>query len=263
MDNVNVIKVISTNIINANIKTTLVALLCSCALFYSSINAAQTIRLVTEHYPPYNIDLSLDEENKRSGIGGASTEIVIEMIRRSKYPYTLELLPWKRAYGSAQEKAFTGVFSTTRNSAREKLFKWVGPIANNNYVLFSTRERNIQLSRIEEASIYSIGAYRDSAGEGLIKELGLQSELVRSDHLNVLKLARNRIDLWVSGNLYGPYLAKQYGVSNLQEAYTLREAQMYVAFNLNTPDSVIERLNGILDTMRTEGFLESVYQRYR
>jgi polar amino acid transport system substrate-binding protein len=232
-------------------------------LILPSLGFAQTIRLVTEHYPPYNIDLTLEEKNSRNGIGGASTEIVIEMIRRSKYAYTLDLLPWKRAYGMAENEPFVGLFSTTRTGAREKLFKWVGPIANNNYVLFSTKQRAIKLANIEEATNYKVGSYRGSAGETVLKEVGISSELVRSDHLNVLKLDHNRVDLWVSGNLYGPYLAKQHGVTDLQEAYTLREAKMYVAFNIETPDSVILKLNGILQEMKAEGFLEAVYSRYR
>ena len=38
---------------------------------------------------------------------------------------------------------------------------------------------------------------------------------------------------------------------------------MYVAFNLSTPDEVIAKLNGILRTMRAEGFFEKVYAQYR
>ncbi len=230
-------------------------------LTFSSVSSAQSIRLLTEHYPPYNIDLNLTEG--RQGIGGASFEIVIEMIRRSQYPYTLELLPWKRAYSMAQEQPFVGLFSTTRTAARDGLFKWVGPIANNNYVLFKKSGDNIKVDSIQEAAKYRIGAYRGSASIALLEEAGLATDAVRSDHLNVLKLSRNRIDLWISGNLYGPYLAKQYGVTGLEEVYTVREAQMYVAFNINTPDSVIKKLNNILDDMRKEGFLEDVYSRYR
>ena len=92
---------------------------------------SQTINLTTEHYPPYNIDLSLDGSGV--GVGGASTEIVLEMMRRSGYSYSMNLMSWKRAYTSAQEKNYTGVFSTTRTEKREKLFQWVGPIADNNY----------------------------------------------------------------------------------------------------------------------------------
>ncbi len=223
---------------------------------------AQVIYLKTEHYPPYNIDLSLNDSGE-SGIGGASAEIVLEMIRRSGYRHELELLPWKRAYRLAETEVYTGVFSTTRTEAREDVFKWVGPIADNNYVLFTMQDRNIILNDINAAKKYSVGAYQGSAGEGLMREAKIPIELVPRDHLNALKLQRNRIDLWVSGNLYGPYLAKQYGVTNLKEVYTVRKAQMYVAFNKSTPNVVINKLNNILQTMREEGFFNRVYDRYK
>ena len=230
------------------------------SVFYASWAGAQAIKLTTEHYPPYNIDLTLEG---KTGVGGASTEIVLEMMRRSGYSYELDLMSWKRAYGAAQEDYYTGVFSTTRTEKREKLFKWVGPIANNNYVLLANGQSDIEINSIDDLERFSVGAYRGSAAGSLVKSIGIDAELVRSDHLNTLKLQRNRIDLWVTGNLYGPYLAKQYGVTGLKEVYTLREAQMYVAFNLSTPDEVIAKLNGILRTMRAEGFFEKVYAQYR
>ena len=110
---------------------------------------------------------------------------------------------------------------------------------------------------------YSIGAYRGSVAVSLIEAKGVKSELVRRDYLNVLKLGRNRIDLWISGSLYGPYLAKQYGVNDLKEVYTVRKAKMYVAFNLDTPKPIINKLNAVLSKMREEGFLDNVYQKYR
>ncbi|MGH1486537.1 MAG: substrate-binding periplasmic protein [Cellvibrionaceae bacterium] len=231
-------------------------------LFFISLPLyAQTITLTTEHYPPYNIDLSLDKSG--TGIGGASTEIVLEMMRRSGYSYSMNLMPWKRAYGNAQEKKYTGVFSTTRTEARENLFKWVGPIANNNYVLFANRDKAIEINNDSDLSNYTVGAYRGSVAVSLLQSKGIDAELVRSDHLNVLKLQRGRIDLWISGNLYGPYLAKQYGVDTLTEVYTVRKAQMYIAFNIKTPATIVDNLNNILESMRKEGFLDEVYQRYR
>jgi len=224
---------------------------------------SQTIHLTTEHYPPYNIDLSLNNRLEAKQIGGASTDIVKELMERSKYSYTLELLPWKRAYRSAQEVSYTGVFSTTRTPAREELFKWVGPIADNNYVLFGTKNRDISISSIEDIKKYTVGAYSGSGAVSIMSDLGISTELVPSDHLNVLKLQRQRIDLWIAGSLSGHYLAKQNGFPNLKEAYTVRKAKMYIAFNKDTPNSVIENLNTMLQTMREDGFVDRVYRRYR
>lgn len=224
---------------------------------------SQTIHLTTEHYPPYNIDLSLNNRPESQQIGGASTDIVKELMKRSKYSHTLELLPWKRAYRSAQDVSYTGVFSTTRTPAREELFKWVGPIADNNYVLFSAKNRDIPISSIEDVKSYTVGAYSGSVAVSIMSDLGISTELVPSDHLNVLKLQRQRIDLWIAGSLSGPYLAKQNGFPNLKAAYTVRKAKMYIAFNKDTPNSVIDHLNAVLQTMREDGFVDRVYARYR
>ncbi|MGH1440219.1 MAG: substrate-binding periplasmic protein [Cellvibrionaceae bacterium] len=230
------------------------------ALFlFPSFSAAQTIQLKTEHYPPYNIDTS--EQNGSANISGASFEIVSELMKRSKYNYNIELIPWKRALESASKNNYTGVFSTTRTESREKSFKWVGPIADNNYVLMAAN-KNIKIESNNDLQRYSIGAYQGGAGDNILKSLNIKTELVRSDHLNVRKLKRGRIDLWITGNLYGPYLAKQYDVKGLTSVHTLKEAKMYIAFNLNTPNSIIDNLNNTLKKMRKEGFLDKVFNKY-
>ncbi|MGH1486584.1 MAG: substrate-binding periplasmic protein [Cellvibrionaceae bacterium] len=240
----------------------------SLLFFISHSLTAQTIHLKTEHYPPYNYDLKAAGEGV--GVGGAATEVVLELMRRSGYSYTLDLVSWKRAYGAAKDEQHTGVYCIVRTPEREKSFKWVGPIAENNYVLLSNGTKDITINSQEDLKNYTVGAYRGSAGEGFIKALGLPLESVRSDHLNALKLQRNRIDLWVAGHLYAPYFVKQLAkkhesLSNmkLQPVYTMQETKMYLAFSLSTPDAVIDKLQGILDKMQIEGFLDSVYIRYK
>lgn len=240
----------------------------SLLLFVSQWVAAQTIHLKTEHYPPYNYNLQTAGEGV--GVGGAATEVVLELMRRSGYSYTLDLVSWKRAYSSAKDEQYTGVYCIVRTPEREQSFKWVGPIAENNYVLLSNGTKDITINSEEDLKNYTIGAYRGSAGEGFIKALDLPLESVRSDHLNALKLQRNRIDLWVAGHLYAPYFVKQLAkkhesLSNmkLQPVYTMRQTKMYLAFSLSTPDSVINKLQGIVDNMQTEGFLDSVYTQYK
>ncbi len=229
---------------------------------------AQTINLKTEHYPPYNYDLQLVKEGV--GVGGAATEIVLEMMRRSEFPYTLDLVSWKRAYSSAKDGTYVGVYSIVRTEEREKLFKWVGPIAENNYVMLADSGKNITINNEEELKNYTVGVYRGAAGEGFAKALGLPMESVRSDHLNVLKLHRGRIDLWMAGHLYAPYLVRQLsktheqlGGLKLSPVYTLQSTKMYLGFGLSTPDGVIQKLQSILDEMEKEGFVKSVYEKYQ
>lgn len=242
-------------------------LLCIFFSFGVSQNThATTLRLTTEHYPPYNIDLTLSGDEARgawNNIGGMSTEIVAELMRRANYSYTIDMLSWKRAYGAAQKDAFTGVFSTTRTEQREELFKWVGPVAENNYVLLALKSRNLSFDKLGDAAGYRIGAYKGSAAADFAIRGGLNPDLVRSDHLNPAKLNRDRIDAWITGEAYGFYLAKQNGVTGLSVAHTYQKRFLYIAFNKETPDEIIDNLNMILKQMKAEGFVEAAYQRYR
>ncbi len=230
---------------------------------FNTFASAQTIELKTEHYPPYNIDLSPAEISTKKKISGSSTEIVRELMKRSGYKYNMELLPWKRAYREAEEELMTGVFSTTRTEAREDLFKWVGPIAENNYVLFTSEKSSIAINSFEDIKQYTVGVYGGSAAAGILEKENIPVEIVSRDHLNALKLERQRIDLWFTGRLQGLYLAKNNGVTGLKEIYKTPSRYMYIAFNLKTSDAVINKLNKTLKEMEDDGFVESVYFKYR
>ena len=244
-------------------KIKIVSFVFSVLVFFSVLAKAQTIQLKTEHYPPYNIDLSPAEISSKKIISGSSTDIVREIMKRSGYKHNMELLPWKRAYRQAQEEVFTGVFSTTRTESRENLFKWVGPIAENNYVIMTSEKSNIVINSLNDLKRYTVGVYGGSAAAAILEKENIPVEIVPRDHLNALKLERERIDLWFTGRLQGLYLAKNNGVKGLKEIYKTPSRYMYIAFNLETSDIVIEKLNIILKEMEADGFVESVYTKYR
>jgi nanoRNase/pAp phosphatase (c-di-AMP/oligoRNAs hydrolase) len=77
---------------------TAIVLLSNILILFNVCASAQTIELKIEHYPLYNINLSSAEISTKKKTSGSSTEIVIELMKRSGYKYNMELLPWKRAY---------------------------------------------------------------------------------------------------------------------------------------------------------------------
>lgn len=96
---------------------------------------------------------------RRGGkIVGLSTEVVEELFKRAGVEYKLTLMPWKRAYEDTLGTPNTALYSTTRTPEREALFKWVGPLVNNNWVFFSSSTANITVKSLEDAKQYSVGA---------------------------------------------------------------------------------------------------------
>jgi polar amino acid transport system substrate-binding protein len=227
-------------------------------LFFSAFSNAQTIHLKTENYPPFN--MSGDSES----IIGVSTEIVEVLFKRAGVDYTLELLPWQRAFSMALEEQNTAVFSTTRTTEREAKFKWVGPIAKNDWVFLAKASSEISISSLQEAKNYRIGGYQGDAAALYLADQGLELDLAPRDDLNALKIDRNRIDLWATGHLLGPYQAKQYNVSGLVPVLTFRETVMAIAFNINTDDAIIDKLNNELVAMKAEaGLISGIESNYK
>ncbi len=71
---------------------------------------SQEIRVLTEHLPPYQIQMG---ENK---IGGFSTEIVRAVLKEAKIRAKIEVYPWVRAYSIALEDKNILIFSIVRSN---------------------------------------------------------------------------------------------------------------------------------------------------
>lgn len=241
-------------------------ILTTCLFFFITWGlAGQTLYLATEDYPPFNMRASDKRKGSSSSdITGISTEIVVELFKRSKIPYSIQIYPWKRAYDLALRKPNYGVFSTTRTKEREKLFQWVGPLVKNNWVFFAKKNRKLKIGSMDEAKKFRVGSYQgDATAIYLEKSLGFKLHLTAYDHLNARKLANNRIDLWATGHLLGPYMARAENVSGLEAVYTFKEMILSLAFNKSVSPKIIKKLNKILTGMRRDGTIKEIHKRYR
>ncbi|BCD85255.1 hypothetical protein PSm6_16620 [Pseudomonas solani] len=229
----------------------------------AELPADYKVVLLTENFPPFN--MAVDDKNfaRDDGIDGISTDIVREMFKRAGIQYTLTLrFPWDRLYRLTLDKPNYGLFSTTFTPERQPLFKWVGPVAKTGWVLLAAPGNNIALKDLKSAGQYRIGAYKNDAVSQYLESQGLSPQNALRDQENVKKLIKGQIDLWAATDPVGRYLAKQEGVTGLQTVLRFNDAELYLAFNKDTPDEVIERLQKALDQMRAEGFVEEVTKNY-
>lgn len=222
--------------------------------------SAPKIKLVTENYPPFNM-----EENGK--IVGMSTDIIKELLKRENIDYSLELFPWARSYKMGMEEKDTVVYSTTRTPEREALFKWVGPLVSNDWVFFAKKGTAIKINSLDDARKYSVGGYNgDAASEFLLKEKfekGKSLQLATNDKQNALKLEAGRIDLWATGSQLGPWIAKTEKTGKIVPLYTFKKTEMYAAFNKGFDDAIIKKLNETLDKMKKDGSINKIYDKYK
>jgi len=230
------------------LKITLISLLIANSLF--------ALTLMTEDYPPYNYS---DRYGKPAGI---SVDIVKTIIKKTGDIDNITILPWARSYKYIQERKGQVLFVMTRTPQREKMFKWVGPVATNKWVLFTNSSSNISLNSLEEAknSKYTIGTYKDDACEVFLKNKGFSNlDSQNDDNLNVKKLMKNRINLWIVGEYQGILKAKRIDKGfKLKKVLDVETTELYIAFSRDISDEIVKRWQKELDLMKKDGRYQKI-----
>jgi len=226
-------------------------------------NPATDLVLLTENFPPYNMARNGKNFAQDENINGIAVDIVREMFKRANITYSLTLrFPWERIYKIALEKPGYGVFVMARLPDREKLFKWVGPIGPDDWIMLAKADSKISLDSLDDARKYKIGAYKgDAIAETLAKQ-GLKPIVVLRDQDNAKKLTSGQIDLWATGDPAGRYLARQDGVIGLKTVLRFNSAELYLALNKEMPDETVAKLQAALDQLRKEGVVDEIMARY-
>ena len=246
-------------ILKKYIKLAIFILLTSNILYAQQIDK---ILFMTENYPPYNFK----SNNKLEGI---AVELLLEILKKVNAKQTrkdIVLIPWQRGYHYTLTKNNHALFSTTRTKEREKLFKWVGPISKTSIGLIAKKSKKIKIKNISQISKYSVGVVREDIGEQLILKLDIQPKYIRSiggsDASNklILMLQRNRFDLLAYEINVIKWAMKKnnFTLSNYENIYTLKDAELYYAFHKDTPDETIKLLQSALDSIKKEGLFKKI-----
>jgi polar amino acid transport system substrate-binding protein len=222
---------------------------------------AQTtpLKVLTEEFPPYNYT-----ENGK--ITGFATAVVRAVLQEANIEGDFQ------SYERASASDSVLIYSIGRSPQREKLFKWVGVIAPTQYYLFSLPQRKLQLDRLDQAKTLQIATVNEDVGEqfllskGFVKGQNLQSSA--KYELNYEKLKRGRVDLWIMSELTAVYFARQAGdqpAQTLERSYALTELSSdgyYMAFGVQTPTALVERLSKALATIKSNGTYDALKKKW-
>lgn len=229
----------------------------------TTAQATEPLVLLTENFPPYNMSADGKSFARDAEIKGIAADLVREMFRRADVPYSLTLrFPWTRVYQQARDTPNHGVFVLARQADREALFKWVGPLGPDDWVLLAREGSKIHMDNLEQAKGLRIGAYAGDAIADNLQKQGLKPALVLRDQDNAKKLYRGEIDLWATGDPAGRYLARQIGMTAFKTVLRFNGTELYLALNKSVPDEVVNKLQAALDQMRQEGFVDETFARY-
>jgi len=206
------------------------------------------LMLLTEQNEPYNY------LNPKTGmLDGSGVILLRKIMKLAGVPYSMRLLPWRRAYRQAMNAANTCVFVTNRTPSREALFQWVGPVTESKggWVFYKRPESDIVINSIEDVMRYIVvGRIGSAPLAEFKKQTGAKILESPTGEGAVELLFHGRADLWLSGAQDGPITAKLAGMPSPKHAFGWRDYGLYLACQKNMNPALVKRLNEINETLR-------------
>jgi polar amino acid transport system substrate-binding protein len=234
------------------VKLSIIFILC---IFSFSTTSKETLRVVTENLPPYQIV----KNNKL--VAGTSYLIMKNVLKRAGFTSKIEVLPWARAYHTALNDKNVIIFSITRSVEREHQFHWLGTLRELKYRFYSLKsKKSIELNSVKEALNYKAVAVRDSFEADSLVKLGF----ISGDNLTLTvgyieawnMLLKGRADITYANVFIGDTIHKTLSFENtpfLKHGFTVEEYTLYVAASINTSNAILTKITAALNSLKADG----------
>ncbi len=224
------------------------------------------IRMLTDHWPPYNIVT----DGKLSGISVELYELMLKMNNSKTRRKDFKITSWKATYDSAKFVNHNAALTMTRNKIREKDFKWVGPIDTKTSGLISKKSKGIRIKSAKDLSRHSIAVVKGYSTHQMLKKAGLRKNLVVTGGLFAVynamrKLADDQVDIYSTSNIN--YIMKMFDThsfdaSKFEVIKKYKSDSLYFAFNIQTDDKTIAKLQNSLDQLKKDGTYQKIKSKY-
>ena len=209
---------------------------------------------------------------EKNTIKGLSTRIVRKVLEKTKYNYSIELVPWKRAYNTTLNRPNTLLYTIAKTDSRKDKFHWIGKISNRKVLLFRLRSREDLADMTfkeakEKAKIASIQG--DASTESLIA-MGFSSKnmtIIRDStviQLPIKHVMKGRSDFFPMNPYSLKYRIKTGDVQDLFiDQFIIHDADgYYIAANLKTDPDILKALRESYDRLVQEGFISKILNEY-
>lgn len=220
----------------------------------SSLAHAQTVTFTTEDYQPFNY-----REGKK--LKGLTVEQVERIMAIVGVDYTMELMPWVRAYNQALNNPMSCVFGTAHDQERDKQFKWVEPLLIDRNILIAREDSNVTARTLDEAKQYTVGTHREDYTEKLLHKNNFTKIDVSGDfNATFRKLIGGRIDLMPISEPY--YVKLKRDGEPVRSVAVLSEQPMGIACQKDFPDDLLTRMQAALDAIIASGEQKAIFAKY-
>ncbi|MCU0071310.1 transporter substrate-binding domain-containing protein [Pseudomonas koreensis] len=232
----------------------------ACLLSMLALSAtAADLQLLTDNHPP----LHFMQGNQLAGFG---VDVVQALATQTGDRIHLQQVPLLRALHMASDTPDTGVFTVLRTDDRDNRYQWVGPLIEVETALYARDNLQPPVHSLREA---------DHLGRITVPRKWLVYSYLQGQDLNNLYgvetpeqmmrlFSLGRTDFVVSDTWSKAALAREQGMEpgRLQYQIPLMKQNTYIAFSPQTDPKQVARWQQALDTLRADGRLEQLRQRW-
>ena len=222
---------------------------------------ARDIKLMTTEYPPYYAP-SLPN-------GGPITELVVEAFRKVGHRASIDFVPWVRAMEYAKAGKVDGLHGAWHSKEREQWFAFSERLPGGELVLFKRKGSQPDMfTSYAELRPYTIGIVREYRNPEAFEAANLRTDEAISDSVNLMKLAKRRVDLVLIDRALANFLL----LTELIEYSTQLEAveppvevlPMYLLISrkIHGHVEIANDFNRGIKLLRAEGSIERILQRH-
>ena len=213
--------------------------LAAAILFSIPADSAESIAVVTEDWRPY----SYAEDGV---VKGSSTKIVRAVLDRAGITYSIQVLPWARAFRDASVKPNILIYALGRNSEREPNFHWIGQVTPTNHAYFYRLKSrtDIVVDELSDAKKYMVSTNNKSSSHTILVENGFENiETTRHQELSINLLMRGRTDLLVipEQSIAAHFEKLEYSIDLVEKVFLLVKGESFMAFSKNTAMDLASR----------------------
>jgi polar amino acid transport system substrate-binding protein len=223
--------------------------------------SAADIEAYTEDWAPYNF-----EENGE--VKGISTDILRAACAKAKLQCTFSMVPWARAYKTAQTQYQALAYTTARRPDRENEFLWVGPILPRTTWVYQTSATRTPVQNLGDLAKLRIGVVRGEAAEKDLLAAGVPATALSQQATNtdVLRMLRaGDVDAMVDTEVGMRWNMKTAGATMAGIIQTIKLTDAggyYFAINPATPVTTVKKLQDAVDELRSKGKITKITRRY-
>ncbi|MDE1145487.1 MAG: transporter substrate-binding domain-containing protein [Azospirillaceae bacterium] len=235
--------------------------------------AAVSLTLLTEENPPLNFT---DPATGR--VTGIMGDLIPPLMAAAGIAYQIQVMPWRRAYHTAQEVPGTCLFAMNQTAERQAQFQWVTPVVQGGAAFFARRDW-LHYDHAHPDGVHAVAgldevktlAAQPGAAPILVPAGTVLASTLRAQGLEVTEvelgrmmpmLAAGRADLVAAGAISGKWMVRQAGVA-ADPVFSFAVDPVGIGCNLGTDPALVERLRRALDTLKRDGTLARIVRNYQ